>query len=134
MPTEYRVLGTIKSITGNTLTTLYTVPAGKQAVISSILIGGANTLSHATSAVTYGICISQAGATQTAAQYIAMNNSFVVGSLLPTGSNDSFAPGYSECGVVAIVAGLTLSATDAILVSASTENITFHCFGSQIVP
>lgn len=137
MPTEYRILGAISSITANTLTTLYTVPAGKQAVISSILVGsGYSTFSPVPSSVQYGICIRQAGAAQTAAQYIAMNNTFVnpVRPVSPGLPGSSYGGIGTDSGEVAIVAGITLSATDVISVSAAATGITFHCFGSQIVP
>ena len=108
MPTEYRVLG--QSIpSANTLTTLYTVPTAKQAVISTISV-----CNQAASNATYGICFRQAGASQTASQYIAM------GATVP--ANDS----------IVMTLGVALTASDVVSVSASTATVSFGCFGSQI--
>jgi len=108
MPTEYRVLG--QSLpSANTLTTLYTVPAAKQAVCSTIAI-----CNQAIGAATFGIAIRQAGAAQTASQYIAM------GTTIP--ANDT----------VLLTIGVTLTATDVVSVSASTGTVSFNLFGSQI--
>ena len=108
MPTEYRVLG--QSIpSANTLTTLYTVPTAKQAVVSTVSI-----CNQAATAATFGIAIRQAGATQTASQYIAM------GATAP--ANDT----------IVLTLGLTLTASDVVSVSASTATVSFGCFGSQI--
>lgn len=108
MPTDYRVLGQALP-SANSLTTLYTVPAAKQAVISTITI-----CNQAATNATYGIAIRQAGAAQTANQYIAM------GSAAP--ANDT----------VVLTLGISLTATDVVSVSASTATVSFNCFGSQI--
>lgn len=108
MPTDYRVLGQVLP-SANTLTTLYTVPASKQAVVSTIVI-----CNQAIANATFGIAVRQAGATQTASQYIAM------GSTVP--ANDA----------VLLTLGMTLTATDVVSVSASTGTVSFNLFGSQI--
>jgi len=108
MPTEYRVLGQLLA-TANTLGTLYTVPALKQAVVSTISV-----CNLAATNATFGICIRQAGAAQTASQYIAM------GATAP--ANDT----------IVLTLGITLTATDVVSVSASTSTVSFGCFGSQI--
>lgn len=105
---DYRVLGQLLP-SANTLTTLYTVPAAKQAVVSTIAISN-----QAAVAANFGIAVRQAGATQTASQYIAMGNT------VP--ANDT----------VLLTIGMTLSATDVISVSATTATVSFNCFGSQI--
>lgn len=108
MATDFRVLGqTLPS--ANTLTTLYTVPASKQAVCSTVVI-----CNQASSAASYGICVRPAGAAQTASGYLVMNAS------IP--ANDS----------ILMTIGITLTATDVVSVSASTATISFNLFGSQI--
>lgn len=112
MPTEYRVLGQVRPAIASGLNTLYTVPTGKQAVISTIVIcnGGPET----TPTGGYGICIRPGGASQTASQYI------IAGAYIP--ENDT----------VVLTLGVTLSATDVISVSSSNGDINFSCFGCQI--
>ena len=108
MATDYRVLG--QSLpSANTLSTLYTVPAAKQAVISTITV-----CNQASTEAYFGIAFRQAGATQTASQYVAM------GTLLP--GNDT----------IVLTLGITLTATDVVSVSANTATVSFGCFGSQI--
>lgn len=132
MATEYRVLGALSSVSAKTLTDLYTVPSGKQAVISSLIIGSR---SAGVSGVNYGICIRQGGAAQTAAQYIVMNNTFISSTAPGYVSGSRTGTSYLTIGApLALVCGITLSATDVISVSAESIDITFHCFGSQIVP
>lgn len=137
MPAEYRILGQVKGVVsyppGPSFQNLYTVPAGKQAVISSIIIGTSldflmqdgdvsngyqnPTTNIPPSAALFGIAVRQASATLTGSQYIAMDNTFIVGGQ-PT----------------ILKMGLTLSATDVITVSCTNKWMTFHCFGSQITP
>lgn len=108
MPTDYRVLGQVLP-SANSLTTLYTVPAAKQAVCSTIAI-----CNQSVTAATYGICVRQAGASQTASQYLAM------GATVP--GNDT----------IFMTIGISLTATDVISVSASTATVSFNVFGSQL--
>jgi len=108
MHTEYRVLGQAIPA-ANTLTTLYTVPAAKQAVCSTVAV-----CNQAAVAASFGIAVRQAGAAQTASQYIAM------GTTVP--ANDT----------VLLTIGVTLTATDVVSVSATTATVSFNLFGSQI--
>ena len=108
MPTEYRVLGQVIP-SANTLTTLYTVPALKQAVCSTVAV-----CNQASVAASFGIAVRQAGAAQTASQYIAMSTT------VP--ANDT----------VLLTIGVTLTATDVVSVSATTATVSFNLFGSQI--
>lgn len=108
MPTDYRVLGQVLP-SANTLTTLYTVPASKQAVVSTITV-----CNQAATNAAFGICLRPAGASQTTSQYIAM------GAVAP--ANDT----------IVLTLGLTLTATDVVSVSATTATVSFGCFGSQI--
>ena len=92
-----------------TATTLYTVPSGKTAVVSTIVI--ANLTS---TAATYRIAVRVAGATLANSQYIAYD--------ITVGASDS----------TALTLGVTLNATDVITVYGSTANLTFTAFGSEI--
>jgi len=108
MATVYKVLG--QSAPGATTDTdLYTVPADTSAVISTIVV--ANRV--ATSA-TYRIAVRPAGATLANQHYIAYD--------ITVGASDS----------TTITLGITLAATDIITVYASTANLSFNIFGSEI--
>jgi glucose-6-phosphate dehydrogenase assembly protein OpcA len=108
MATTYKVLGQ-SNPSATTATTLYTVPAATQAVISTIVI--ANLTS---SAATFRIAVRPAGATLANSQYIAYD--------ITVGASDS----------TALTLGVTMNATDVLTVYASTANLTFTAFGSEI--
>jgi glucose-6-phosphate dehydrogenase assembly protein OpcA len=108
MATTYKVLG--QSIpAATTQATLYTVPSATQAVVSSIVI-----CNQATSAATFRLAIRIAGATLTAAQYIAYD--------VTVGASDS----------TVLTMGLTLGAADLLTVYASTATVSFSAYGSEI--
>jgi len=108
MPTTYKVLGQ-SNPSATTATTLYTVPAGTSTVVSTITVANL-----AGTAATYRISVRPAGASQTNAMYLAYD---VTVGLLDT---------------TTITLGITLAATDVITVYASTANIAFQAFGSEI--
>lgn len=108
MPTNYKVLGQVNP-SATTATTLYTVPAATQTVISTVVIAN---LAAATA--TFRIAARVAGASLANNQYVAYDVS--------VGANDS----------TALTLGLTLGATDVLTVFASTANLTFSAFGSEI--
>jgi glucose-6-phosphate dehydrogenase assembly protein OpcA len=91
-----------------TLTTLYTVPASKEAVVSSISVANLT----ATDA-TYRIAIRPAGASITNAHYLGYD--------ITVGASDS----------TIITVGLTLATTDVISVYASTGDLVFQAFGDE---
>lgn len=107
MPTSYKVLGQ-SNPAATTLTTLYTVPAATETVVSSIIIANL-----AASAATFRIAIRPNGASIANSQYIAYD--------VTVGASDS----------TALTLGVTLDATDVISVYASTANVTFSAFGSE---
>jgi glucose-6-phosphate dehydrogenase assembly protein OpcA len=108
MATNYKVLGqSIPSAT--TATTLYTVPASTQSVVSTITV-----CNQAATAATYRIAIRVAGASLATSQYIAYDVS------LPANASDT------------LTLGITLGATDVITVYASTATMSFAAFGSEI--
>jgi glucose-6-phosphate dehydrogenase assembly protein OpcA len=108
MPTTYKVLGQ-SNPSATTATTLYTVGAGKSAVVSTISV-----CNQASTAATYRIAIRVAGSALSAEEYIAYDSTVA--------ANDS----------TMLTIGITLAATDVITVYASTANLSFNAFGSEI--
>ena len=91
-----------------TLTTLYTVPALKETVVSSISVANLT----ATDA-TFRLAVRPAGA--------SIANQMYIGYDITVGASDS----------TIITVGITLAATDVISVYASTANIAFQAFGDE---
>ena len=108
MPTTYKVLGQ-SNPSATTATTLYTVPSATEAVVSTIVIANLTA-----TAATFRIAIRPNGATLANSQYIAYD--------ITVGASDS----------TALTLGVTLDAADIITVYASTANLTFTAFGSEI--
>jgi hypothetical protein len=108
MPTVYKVLGQVATA-ATTDTTLYTVPASTETVISSLIVAN-----RATASATYRIAIRPNGATLATLHYIAFD--------VTVGAGDS----------TTLTLGLTLDATDIITVRASTADLTFSVYGSEI--
>lgn len=109
MSNSYSILGQV-DLTTNALTDVYTVPSGKQAVISSIIL--ANRTGSATS---FKIALRPQGNSVTNAMYIAYN--------IPLSASDS----------TTLNLGLTLNASDVISVEAATENaVSVNISGTEI--
>jgi hypothetical protein len=108
MPTTYKVLGQ-SNPSATTATTLYTVPAATQAVVSTITI-----CNQASTAATYRVAVRINGAALAAAQYVAYDVS------LPGNASDT------------LTLGITLGAADVITVYASTATMSFGAYGSEI--
>ena len=108
MPTNYKVLGQ-SNPSATTATTLYTVPSTTSTVVSTITVANL-----AGTSATYRISVRPAGASQTNAMYLAYD--VTVGALDTT----------------TITLGVTLATTDVITVYASTANLAFQAFGSEI--
>lgn len=108
MPTAYKVLGQ-SNPAATTNTTLYTVPASTSTVVSSIVI-----CNQTASAATYRIAVRPAGAAVAAQHWI------VYGATVA--ASDS----------TVLTVGLTLATTDVITVYASTANLSFSAYGSEI--
>lgn len=90
------------------LTTLYTVPSGKEAVISTISV--ANLTS---SSATYRIAVRPAGASIANQHYFAYD--------ITLGASDT----------TVITVGITMAASDVLSVYASTANVAFSAFGDE---
>lgn len=108
MATTYKVLGQLAP-SATTATTLYTVPAATSAIISTLVVAN-----RANTAATYRIAIRVAGAALSNEDYLAYD--------VTVGANDS----------TTLTLGITLAATDVVTVYASTANLSFNAFGSEI--
>jgi hypothetical protein len=108
MPTTYKVLGQVNP-SATTATTLYTVPASTQTVVSTISV-----CNQAATAATYRIAVRVAGSALSAEEYI------VYGATV-AGSDSTF-----------ITVGVTLGATDVLTVYSSSATLSFNAFGSEI--
>lgn len=109
MPTAYKVLGQ-SNPSATTETTLYTAPALTAAVVSTVTI-----CNQTSSAATYRIAVRPAADGATAAKHWIVYGATV-------GASDT----------TALTLGLTLAAGDVIRVYASTANLSFSAFGSEI--
>lgn len=109
MPTTYKILGQSAPADTNN-TNLYTVGAGKSAVVSSLVI--ANTTG---TAATCRVFVRIAGAAA------AVGNATFYDVSVPANTHTSFTEGWS------------LAATDIVTVQTGTSNaLTFTLFGSEI--
>ena len=108
MATIYKVLGQ-SAPSATTDTTLYTVPSATDTVISTIVVAN-----RSASARTYRIAIRPAGASISDEHYLAYD--------VAIAANDS----------TALTLGITLDATDVVTVRASTADLSFTAFGSEI--
>lgn len=108
MAITYKVLGQ-SNPSATTATTLYTVPSATSALISTI-----NVCNQAATNGTFRIAIRPAGATLTAAHYLAYD------TVIP--AND----------MMSITIGITLATTDVITVYASSATMSFHAYGNEI--
>lgn len=108
MATAYKVLGQVAP-SATTATTLYTVPSATSAVVSTIAV-----CNRAATAATYRIAIRIAGSALSNEEYIAYDSTVA--------ANDS----------TMITVGITLATTDVITVYASTGDLSFNAFGSEI--
>ena len=108
MATTYKVLGQ-SAPSATTATTLYTVPSATETVISTIFV-----CNRGTDAATYRIAVRPDGATLANQHYIAFDI-----SILPKTST-------------AITVGVTMDATDVLTVYASSADLSFNAFGSEV--
>ena len=108
MATTYKVLGQVTPA-ATTATTLYTVPSSTQTVVSTISV-----CNRAGGELSFRIAIRPAGETLANKHYIAYDAKVA-------GNDTTF-----------ITVGATLGATDVITVYASTTDLSFNAFGSEI--
>ncbi len=107
MATTYKVLGQLPP--ASTSGDLYTVPSATSTVVSTIAV-----CNRAATSATYRIAIRVAGSALSNEEYIAYDAAI-------TANNSTF-----------ITIGVTLAATDVITVYASTADLSFNAFGSEI--
>ena len=103
----YKVLGQ-SAPSATTNTDIYTVGAGKQAVVSTITV-----CNRAGTSSTYRIAVRPAGASLANQHYIAYDATIV--------GNDT----------IALTLGLSLATTDVVTVYSSTTNLTFNAYGTE---
>lgn len=108
MPTNYKVLGQ-SAPSANTDTTLYTVPASTQTVISTV-----NVCNRGSAVATFRIAVRPGGAALANQHYQAYDISIDPNSTVPW------------------TIGITLAATDVVTVRASTTDLSFTAFGGEI--
>lgn len=110
MATNYKVLGQ-SAPSANTDTTLYTAPASTQAVVSTV-----NVCNRGSGAATFRIAIRPAGAAIANQHYVAFDVTVDANASIPW------------------TIGITLAATDVVTVRASSANLSFSAFGSEVTP
>lgn len=108
MAYAYKVLGQ-SAPSATTNTDVYTVGAGKQAIVSTITVANRSATTR-----TYRIAIRPAGATIANSQYLAFD--------VAIAGNDT----------TVLTLGITLQATDVVTVYASTTDLSFGVYGSEI--
>lgn len=108
MAFTYKVLGQVAP-SATTDTTAYTVPAGKQAIISTITIAN-----RSASASSYRIAVRPDGATISNEHYLAYD--------IAIAANDT----------TVLTIGLTVDAGDVITVYGLSANLSFGIYGSEI--
>lgn len=108
MPTNYRVLGQ-SAPSATTLSALYTVPAATEAVVSTLVV-----CNRSATARTFRLAVRPNGATIANQHYIAYD--------VTVGASDS----------TTLTLGITMDAGDVLDVYASTTDLSFTAFGSEI--
>jgi hypothetical protein len=108
MPTNYKILGQVSPVAA-TNTTLYTTPAGTQAVTSTLIIAN-----RSISATSFRIAFRPNGATLANEHYIAYE--------VTVGGYDS----------TTLTLGMTINAGDIITVYGAANTLSFSLFGSEI--
>ena len=108
MATTYKVLGQ-ENPAATTLTSLYTVPAATNAVVSSIVVANLTAVD-----ATFRIAVQPAGASIADEHYVGYD--------ITVGASDS----------TVLTMGITMEATDVLSVEGSTADITFQAYGSEI--
>ena len=109
MPSTYKILAQAAP-SATTETTLYTVPSGYSAVVSTVAIAN-----QSGSSGTYRIAVRPAADSTTAQKHYIVYGATVAAS-------DS----------IMLTLGLTLAAGDVVRVYASSANMSFSAFGSEI--
>jgi len=108
MAQNYKVLGQIAP-SATTATTIYTVPSPTEAVVSSVSI-----CNRAGTAATFRLSVRPDGASLANQHYLVYDANI--------DANDS----------IILTIGVTMDATDVLEAYASSADLTFHAYGSEI--
>jgi glucose-6-phosphate dehydrogenase assembly protein OpcA len=108
MATAYKVLGQVAP-SATTATTVYTVPAATSAVVSSIAV-----CNRAGTAATFRLSVRPDGASLANQHYLTYDAAL--------DANDT----------IILTIGVTMDATDVLEGYASSGDLTFHAYGSEI--
>lgn len=108
MANAYKVLGQIAP-SATTATAIYTVPSATEAVVSSVTIA-----ERGGSAATFRLAVRPNGATLADEHYIAYD--------VAIAANDT----------VILTLGITMDATDILQAYASSADLSFNAFGTEI--
>ena len=108
MAQNYKVLGQIAP-SATTATSIYTVPSATEAVVSSIVV-----CNRSASDATFRISVRPNGATLANQHYLA------------------YDAGVAANDTLILTIGVTMDATDVLEWYASTGDLTFHAYGSEI--
>ena len=108
MATAYKVLGQVAPA-ATTATAVYTVPSATEAIVSSVTV-----CNRAGSAGTFRLAVRPNGATLANEHYVVYDTSIA--------ANDT----------VILTIGLTLDAADVLEVYASSADMSFNAYGSEI--
>lgn len=106
--TSYKILGQ-SAPSATTSTDLYTVPASTETIVSSLVIAN-----RAATSATYRVSVAANGAALENKQYLVYDG-FIQ-------ANDT----------ISLTLGITIDATDKIRVYASTGDLSFNAFGTEI--
>jgi len=106
--TSYKILGQ-SAPSATTSTDLYTVPASTEVIVSSLVVAN-----RSATTATYRVSVSSDGAALTNSQYLVYDATI-------TGNE-----------TVALTLGITLNSSDVIRVYASTGDLSFNAFGTEI--
>jgi hypothetical protein len=108
MATAYKVLGQVAP-SATTATAVYTVPSATSAVVSSVTV-----CNRSASAGTFRLAVRPDGATLANEHYVVYDTSIA--------ANDT----------IILTIGLTLDAADVVEAYASSADMTFNAYGSEI--
>jgi hypothetical protein len=108
MAQNYKVLGQIAP-SATTATAIYTVPSATEAVVSSVTV-----CNRAATSGTFRLAVRPNGATLANQHYVVYDTSI--------SPNDT----------VILTIGLTLDAADVLEAYASSADMTFHAYGSEV--
>jgi len=108
MAQNYKVLGQIAPA-ATTATGIYTVPSATEAVVSSIVV-----CNRSASQATFRLSVRPDGATLANQHYLA------------------YDAGIAASDTMILTIGVTMDATDVLEGYASTGDLTFHAYGSEI--